>query len=49
MAKSLGIYVSSDKYLDQVIEVCRAAKKKGIEANVFFTHTATRLCVDPRL
>lgn len=49
MAKSLGIYVSSDKYLDQVIEVCRAAKKKGVAANVFFTHTATRLCVDPRL
>lgn len=49
MAKSLGIYVSSDKYLDKVIAVCKAAKRKDVEANVFFTHTATRLCLDPRL
>ena len=49
MGKSLGIYVSSDKYLDKVIEVCKAARRQGVEANVFFTHTGTRLCLDPRM
>ena len=49
MAKTLGIYVSSDRHLDMVISVCEAAKRKGVEAKVFFTHIGTRLCKDPRL
>ena len=49
MAKTLGIYVSSDRHLDQVINLCKAAHKKGIESKVFFTHIGTRLCRDPRL
>ena len=49
MSKSLGIYVSSEKYLDKVIEVCKAARKKDVQAHVFFTHTATRLSMDPRM
>jgi len=49
MAKILGIYVTSDRYLDKVLQVCRAARNKGVETHVFFTHTGTRLCTDPRM
>lgn len=49
MTKRLGIYVTSDRYMDKILEVCRAARKKGVETQVFFTHTGTRLCVDPRM
>jgi len=49
MAKTLGIYVTSDRYLDMVLHVCRAAKNKGVETHVFFTHTGTKLCTDPRM
>ena len=48
MPKSLGVFVSSDKHLDKVIKLCKAAKKKGVEATVFFTHTGTLLTQDPR-
>jgi len=49
MGKLLGIYVSSEKYLDQIIQLCRAAKKKEVGVRIFFTHNGTRLCTDPRL
>ena len=49
MKKSIGIYVTSDRYLDKIIEVCKAAKTKGVETKVFFTHTGTRLCTDERM
>ncbi|MEJ2588944.1 MAG: hypothetical protein P8165_15500 [Deltaproteobacteria bacterium] len=39
MPKSLGVLVSSDKHLDKVIKLCKAAKNKGVETTVFFTHT----------
>lgn len=48
MARTLGILVSSDKHLDKVIKVCRAAKKKEVEVILFFTHFGTRLIQDPR-
>ena len=49
MSKKLGIYVSSDQHLDKVLKLCRAAKKKNVEVNLFFTHIGTRLCTDPRM
>ena len=49
MAKSIGIYVTSDRHLDKIIELCKAAKAKGVETKVFFTHTGTRLCLDDRM
>ena len=49
MAKTLGIYVTSDRHLDQIIKVCEAAKNKGVDTMVFFTHIGTRLCQDNRL
>jgi len=48
MGKTLGIYVSSDVYLDNIIRLCRAAKKKGVKVSIFFTHIGTKLSKDPR-
>ena len=49
MSKSLGVYVTSDQYMDKIIKLSKAAKKKDVDVNVFFTHVATRLCTDPRI
>ena len=48
MDKILGIYVSSDRNLDQLIKLCRSAKQKGVKVKLFFTHLGTKLCTDPR-
>jgi len=48
MAKSLGVLVTSDRHLDKVIDLCKAAKNKGIETTVFFSHLGTLLTQDPR-
>ena len=48
MAKSLGVFVSSDQHLDKVIKLCQAAKSKGVEVSVFFSHVGTKLTQDPR-
>ncbi|MBW2176649.1 MAG: hypothetical protein JRF32_09320 [Deltaproteobacteria bacterium] len=49
MEKILGVYVSSDHNLNQLIKLCRSAKKKGVKVKLFFTHLGTRLCTDSRL
>ncbi len=49
MDKILGVYVSSERNLDQLIKFCRAAKQKGVNVKLFFTHLGTKLCTDPRL
>jgi peroxiredoxin family protein len=49
MGKSLGIYVTSDQHMDKVIHLCKAAKRKGVETKVFFTHIGTRLSKDARM
>ena len=48
MPKTLGIFVSSDKHLDKVIGLCRAAQRRGIEVTIFFSHLGTLLTQDPR-
>jgi hypothetical protein len=49
MAKSLGVFVSSNKHLDKIIKLCQAAKKKGdVEVTIFFSHLGTLLTQDPR-
>lgn len=48
MAGSLGIFVSSERHLDKVIRLCRACKKKDVEAVVFFSHRGVLLTQDPR-
>ena len=49
MSKSLGVFVSSDKHLEQVIKLCRAAYKKDVEVTIFLTHLGALLTQDPRL
>ena len=48
MAKSLGIFVSSDQHLDKIINLCKAAKNKDVEVTIFFTHLGTLLTQDSR-
>lgn len=48
MAKLLGVFVSSDKHLDKIIELCKAAKKKDVDVTIFFSHVGTLLTQAPR-
>lgn len=48
MAKSLGVFVTSDRHLEKVIALCKAAKNKRVETTVFFSHMGTLLTRDPR-
>jgi hypothetical protein len=48
MPNSLGIFVSSNKHFDKVIKLCRAAKNKGVNVTLFFTHLGILLTQDPR-
>lgn len=48
MARTLGIFVSSDKHLDKIIEICKAAKNKNVDVSIFFTHRGTLLTQSPR-
>ncbi|MBN1832912.1 MAG: hypothetical protein JW896_12470 [Deltaproteobacteria bacterium] len=46
--KKLGILVSSEKHLDKIINLCEAAKEKGVVVTIFFTHRGTLLTQEPR-
>lgn len=48
MARTLGVFVSSDKHLDKLIRLVTAAGKKSVEVTVFFTHLGVLLSQDPR-
>jgi len=48
MAKMLGILVSSNNHFDKIIKLCRAAKNKGIDVTLFFSHQGVMLTQDPR-
>ena len=48
MARSLGIFVSSNKHLDKIVKLCHAAVKKNVEVSIFFTHMGILLTQDPR-
>lgn len=47
MAKSLGIFVTTQDSLPHVIGITKAAKAKGSNVKVFFTWVATKLAKDP--
>lgn len=47
MAKTLGIFVSSDKHLNKIIEICKAAKNQNVDVSIFFTHRGTLLTQSP--
>jgi len=48
MAKSLGIFASSDRHLDKIIKLCKAAKKKKVSVTIFFTHRGVLSTRDSR-
>jgi len=43
MTESLGIFVSSDKHLDYIINLTTAAHAMGKEVTIFFTGAGVRL------
>lgn len=47
MAKSLGIFVTTEDCMDHVMGITRAAKNKGSAVKVFFTWRATHLSKHP--
>ena len=47
MAETLRIMVSSDKHLDYVINLTRAAHEKGKEVQIFFTGKGVLLALKP--
>lgn len=48
MAESLGIIVTTDKHLDHIVGLTRAARDAGKEVRVFFTASAVKLCPDEK-
>lgn len=48
MTNSLGILVSSDKHLDHVVSLAKAAHEKGKSVSVFFTGNGVRLTLQPQ-
>jgi Ca2+-binding EF-hand superfamily protein len=48
MSGSLGIFVSSERHLEKIINICKAANQKEIQFSIFFTHLGTMLTKIPR-
>ena len=48
MRETLGILVSSDRHMDLILGLCKAAKKRDIGLSIFFTHQGTKLTRHPR-
>ena len=46
--EKLGIFVPTNKHLDHVIGVVKAAKKAGKELVIFFTHDGVLMSQDPK-
>ncbi len=47
MAEKLGIFVSSDKHLDHLIGIAKAASEAGKEVSVFLTNRGVLLTKHP--
>ena len=43
MGRKLGICVTSNQHLPQLVELCKAAKRRGAEVDIFFTHLGCSL------
>ncbi len=48
MAESLGICVASDKNMEHVVGLAKAAKAAGKEVKIFLTGEGVKLTKDPR-
>jgi len=44
MAEKLGIFVTTDKHWDHLLNIAKAAVAKGKELIIFFTHMGVYLC-----
>jgi len=44
----LGIFVTTDKHLDHVVGLTKAAREAGKEVRVFFTSVGVKLCPDEK-
>ncbi len=47
MAKSLGIFVTTENCMDHIMGITKAAKAKGSNVKIFFTWKATHLSKNP--
>lgn len=47
MSKKLGIYVTSNEHLPQLIKLCAAAKRADVDVDVFFSHLGCSMMGDP--
>lgn len=45
--RKLGILVSTNRNLDHLLGLCRAARDKDVEVSVFFTHQGVLATQDP--
>lgn len=48
MADLLGIFVTTDKHLDHLINIASAARAKGKEVLIFFSHKGVLLTQAPK-
>lgn len=48
MAQKLGIYVTSDQHLEQLIKLVQAANRKGVKVDIFFSHLGCNMANDER-
>ncbi len=48
MGESLGIFVTTDKHLDHIVGLTKAARDAGKEVKVFFTAGAVKLCPEDK-
>lgn len=46
MDKKLGIYVSSNEHLPQLVKLCKAARRNGVLVDIFFTHLGCSMMQD---
>jgi len=45
--RRLGVCVTSNQHLPQLIKLCEAAKRAGVEVDIFFTHLGCSMMADP--
>jgi len=48
MSRILGVFVSSNKHIDKIMELCKSAKRKDVKVKIFMTHTGTLLTQDAK-
>ncbi len=47
MKRKLGIYVTSNQHLPQLVKLCEAAKRMDVDVDVFFTHLGCSMMKEP--